>query len=78
MYKNTEIALAAKCSEGAVRKAKVDGRIGNLEAVVAFVLSGRLKSAGIEFIDELVEAGHDAGHEELEYEPDREHEEGRW
>ncbi len=74
MYKNTEIAIAAKCSEGAVRKAKVDGRLGNLEAVVAFVLSGRLKSAGIEFIDELVEVGC----EELEYTPDREHEEGSW
>ena len=49
--RNTDIAMAARCTEGAVRKAKTDGRIGNLEDVVVFVLSGRLKSRGIEFLD---------------------------
>ena len=48
-----EIRTCAGCSLAGVRKARHDGRLKNLEDLVVFCLSGRMKKLGIEFLDDL-------------------------
>jgi hypothetical protein len=52
---NTEIARCGLCTEGAVRVAIHSKRLDpeNLESVLGFVLSSRVKSAGLEFMEGL-------------------------
>ena len=63
-----EIRTCAGCSLAGVRKARHDGRLKNLEDLVVFCLSGRMKKLGIEFLDDL-----GVTVEELHYVPDDEH-----
>ena len=64
-----EISECAGCTLAGVRKARHDGRLRNLEDLVVFCLSGRLKKLGIEFLDGF---GNEPL-EELHYTPDDEH-----
>ena len=92
--KNIDIARVALCTEGAVRKAKHDGKMDSLEGVVAFCLAGRLKSVGIGFMDKIGDlmatgdvttanklktgADFETNADEPEYVPDHEHDEENW
>ena len=69
-----EISECAGCTLAGVRKARHDGRLNNLEDLVVFCLSGRLKKLGIEFLDDFG-AVDNVG---LHYTPDDEQKEGSW
>lgn len=78
--KNIDIARVALCSEGAVRKAKFDGKLESLEGVVSFCLAGRLKGVGIEFADELsrIKTGAEVEEDGRTCEDDYSQLEGEW
>ena len=67
-----EIADCGKCSLPAVRKARRDGRLGNIEDLVVFCLVSRMKKVGIEFLDDAVEHPLNVVYDE--YNQEREHE----
>jgi len=52
---NIEIAGAALCTEGAVRAAVSKGKLdtSKIESVFGFILAGRSKAVGLEFMDDL-------------------------
>ena len=69
-----EIRTCAGCSLAGVRKARHDGRLKNLEDLVVFCLSGRMKKLGIEFLDDLAKpVAWDITEPILHYVPDDEH-----
>lgn len=79
---NTEIAKCALCTEGAVRKAIVRGRVHDCESLLAFCLSVRMRGGRVDVIDDLLSGGKlktgadfETASDEPEYVRDHEHDE---
>ena len=70
--KDKEIAECALCSLVNVRKARHDGKLGNLEDLVTFCLLGRLKRLGIGFMDGLGSKTSDYNERTIDYSDNQE------